>query len=82
METGAYPLDERALFAVWALFAGMALFAMGGGYWGRCYALGTAFFVGGMLTPLILPYAALVFGGLWAWTPGAMGLHLRRLGAR
>jgi eukaryotic-like serine/threonine-protein kinase len=80
METDEHPLDERALFSVWALFAGMAFFAMGGGYWGRCYAMGAAFFVGGMLTPFVLPWSALIFGGLWVWALSSIGLHLRHLG--
>src|SRR5207302_1245020 len=51
MEANEHPLDELSLFAVWALFAGMAFFAMGGGYWGRCYAMGAAFFAGAIAVP-------------------------------
>jgi predicted Ser/Thr protein kinase len=80
LETDEHPLDERTLFSAWALFAGMAFFAMGGGYWGRCYAMGVAFFVGGMLTPYALRWSALIFGGLWVWALAALGLHLRSLG--
>jgi serine/threonine protein kinase len=81
LETDEQPLDERTLFSIWSLFAGMAMFAMGGGYWGRCYAMGVAFFIGGMLIPLALPWSALIFGGLWVWSLTALGLHLRSLGA-
>jgi hypothetical protein len=80
METEEHPLDELALFPVWSTFAGMAFFAMGGNYWGRCYALGAAFFVAAVLMPFALHWSSLIFGGLWAFALGAIGRHLMRLG--
>jgi predicted Ser/Thr protein kinase len=80
METDQHPLDELALFPVWSTFAGMAFFAMGGNYWGRCYAFGVAFFVAAALMPFALHWSSLIFGGLWAFALGAIGLHLMRLG--
>jgi tRNA A-37 threonylcarbamoyl transferase component Bud32 len=80
MESEAHPLDELSLFPVWSLFAGMAFFAMGGGYWGRCYAMGAAFFAGAILAALALRWSSLIFGAMWVWALGSIGLHLRGLG--
>jgi len=80
METEKNPFDELALFPVWALLAGVAFFAMGGAYWGWCYALGIAFFLSAILMPFYLSLSPLIVGGLWACTLTAMGWHLRRLG--
>src|SRR5262249_36275292 len=63
-----------------ALLSGLAFFVMGSNYWGRCYAVGLAFFAFAALMPLNLEWAPLRFGGLWAVTLLAMGLHLRQLG--
>jgi len=81
VETDEHPFDERVLFSAWAMFAGMAFFAMGGGYWGRCYAIGAVFFAASMFTPtpFVLPYSALIFGCLWVWALTAIGMHLRGL---
>ena len=63
-----------------AVLSGMAFFIMGSNYWGRCYAVGAAFFVLAVLMPLHLEYAPLTFGLLWSGTLAALGLHLRKLG--
>jgi hypothetical protein len=62
------------------VLSGMAFFIMGSNYWGRCYAVGTAFFALAALMPFNLEYAPLAFGLLWSVALTAVGLHLRRLG--
>jgi hypothetical protein len=53
---------------------------MGGNYWGRCYAIGLAFFVIGMVMPLDMQWAPLEFGVLWSTVLVVVGLRLRTLG--
>src|SRR5262249_12950338 len=70
------------LYVLWSLLAGLAFFGMGGSYWGWCYALGLAFFGLAIALPVFGPEVApLGYGGLWAVSLVAMGLHLRRLAA-
>jgi serine/threonine protein kinase len=70
------------LYVLWSLLAGLGFFAMGGGYWGWCYAFGLAFFGLAMVIPALpQELAPLAFGGLWAAALVSMGLHLRRLAA-
>ncbi len=63
-----------------ALVVGLAFFIMGSNYWGRCYLLGAAFWVAGVLMPVYLSLAPLGFGLLWFVALLTLGLHLRRLG--
>jgi serine/threonine protein kinase len=63
-----------------SLASGLAFFAMGANYWGRCYAIGLAFFLAAGLMPLHLESAPLVFGLLWAGALSLLGWHLRTLG--
>jgi hypothetical protein len=72
--------DEYLLYPFITMLSGLAFFTMGSNYWGRCYAVGTAFFVLAVLMPLRLDYAPLAFGILWSLTLTALGLHLRKLG--
>src|SRR5262249_39717751 len=72
---------KTRLYVLWTLLAGLAFFAMGSSYWGRCYAFGIAFSALGAVMPLKLEWAPLGFGGLWAVALASMGLHLRRLAA-
>jgi hypothetical protein len=74
------PLDETTLFPVWATLSGLAFFALGGGYWGRCYAIGALFFVSALVMPFCLRWSALIFGGVWMVALGLVGVHLRGLG--
>jgi serine/threonine protein kinase len=63
-----------------AALSGLAFFVMGSNYWGRCYALGLAFFILAVLMPLHLDWAPLEFGTVWGLSLAGIGLHLRRLG--
>jgi serine/threonine protein kinase len=72
--------DEYLLYPFITMLSGLAFFTMGSNYWGRCYAVGAAFFVAAVLMPLRLEYAPLAFGLLWSGTLAALGWHLRRLG--
>jgi serine/threonine protein kinase len=63
-----------------SLVAGLAFFIMGSNYWGRCYAIGSAFFVLAALMTLELTLAPLLFGLLWTFVLGMLGLHLRNQG--
>lgn len=74
LETLPYPFISAA--------AGLAFFAMGSNYWGKCYAIGVAFFVGAAVMPFHLEWAPLEFGLLWAAALTALGFHLRELGTR
>ena len=62
------------------ILSGMAFFIMGSNYWGRCYAVGAAFFALAAVMPFCLEYAPLTFGLLWSATLTAVGLHLRKMG--
>jgi hypothetical protein len=68
------------LYPCWALLAGLAFFVMGSSYWGRCYAVGVAFFALSLIMPLWPEWAPLELGVLWALTLGGIGMRLRRLG--
>jgi predicted Ser/Thr protein kinase len=80
LETQDSPFDEQTLFPFWALLAGVAFFVMGGGYWGWCYAIGIAFFLGALAMPFALRWSALITAALWVGGLTAVGLHLRRIG--
>ena len=58
----------------------MAFFIMGSNYWGRCYAIGVAFFGLAAVMPTNLDLAPLEFGVAWSLTFVVIGLHVRRLG--
>jgi hypothetical protein len=79
LETPERPIDEVALFPTWAILSGMAMFIMGGTYWGRCYLFGLVFFAAALLMPLALHWAPLATGVLWAWALTTLGLRLRRM---
>jgi serine/threonine protein kinase len=70
-------LDELALYPMRALLSGIAFFAMGGSYWGRCYVFGLAFFLLAALMPLQLMWAPLEFGLFWSAILLLIGLRLR-----
>ena len=73
---------ELLRYPVSVVLAGMAFFIMGSNYWGGCYAVGGLFFVLGMLMPLCLEWAPLIFGAAWACTLIFIGWRLGRIGAR
>jgi predicted Ser/Thr protein kinase len=72
-------LDELELYPARAVLSGLAFFAMGGIYWGRCYTFGLAFFGLAAVMPLERTWAPLGFGLLWSATLLGIGLRLRRL---
>src|SRR5262245_31268089 len=81
--SGAPPgAADLMLYPFSSVIAGFAFFIMGSNYWGRLYAFGTGFFILAVLMPLHIEWAPLEFGGLWAATLAATGLHLRKLGAQ
>jgi eukaryotic-like serine/threonine-protein kinase len=68
------------LYPFSAILSGMAFFIMGSNYWGRCYAVGLAFFVLAALMPFFLNWSPLVFGLMWSAVLFYLGIHLRKLG--
>jgi hypothetical protein len=73
--------EDLLLYPASTVLAGMGFFIMGGGYWGRCYAIGLVFFVTAVGMALQLELGPLIFGLIWGATLTVIGLHLRRLGA-
>jgi hypothetical protein len=74
---GPEPMRELLPYPFLALASGLAFFIMGSNYWGRCYAMGLAFFLLAALMPLRLDWAPLAFGLMWSCMLVALGLHLR-----
>jgi hypothetical protein len=72
--------NELLIYPSMTVLSGMAFFIMGSNYWGRCYAVGAAFFVLAVMMAFYLEYAPLAFGLLWSVALTGMGLHLRKLG--
>ncbi|GIW79352.1 MAG: hypothetical protein KatS3mg105_1159 [Gemmatales bacterium] len=72
--------DELTLYPFSAVLSGMAFFAMGSSYWGRCYLFGLAFFVLAGLMPLWLDWAPLGLGTLWCITLLSIAFHVRNVG--
>jgi hypothetical protein len=70
------------LYPMWSMLSGLGFFAMGGSYWGRCYAFALAFFAVAVLMPLQLHLSPLMFGFLWMAVLAAVGWRLRQLAAR
>jgi hypothetical protein len=77
---GIENIFQSPLYPCCTLFAGLAFFALGSNYWGRCYAIGLAFFGVAIVRTWDLGWAPLEFGVIWALTLGVVGLRLRRLG--
>ncbi len=63
-----------------SLASGFAFFIMGSNYWGRCYAIGIAFFVLGGLMTFNMLWSPLLFGLGWMIALFVLGSHLRTLG--
>jgi eukaryotic-like serine/threonine-protein kinase len=59
-----------------ALVSGLAFFIMGANYWGRCYAIGGAFFLMAPVMALDLTLGPLLFGIAWTITLVMFGRHL------
>jgi serine/threonine-protein kinase len=72
-------LHQLSLYPSRAVLAGLAFFAMGGSYWGRCYAFGLAFFAVAVAMQVKLAWAPLEFGLLWGTILVVIALRLRRL---
>src|SRR5262249_48781916 len=69
--------EDLVMYPFWSVLAGLAFFAMGNSYWGRCYLLGVAFMVVAVLMPLVIHWSALLFGIMWAAALTSLGLQLR-----
>jgi serine/threonine-protein kinase len=78
---GGHAELEARVYPGFAAASGMAFLVMGSSYWGRCYAIGVAFYGLAFVMALDLRWAPLEFGTLWAASLVAIGLRLRRLGA-
>ncbi|HEV3262915.1 MAG TPA: serine/threonine-protein kinase [Gemmataceae bacterium] len=72
--------QEYELYPFSAVLTGLAFFVMGSSYWGRCYAIGVAFFGLAWLMTFGLIWAPLEFGMAWSLTLLGIGLHVRRMG--
>jgi serine/threonine protein kinase len=72
--------DELILYPGFAILSGLGFFVMGSSFWGRCYAVGVAFFALAFLMALHLQWAPIEFGLAWGATLTAIGVRLRRLG--
>jgi serine/threonine protein kinase len=70
---------KHKFYPFWSLLSGLGFFAMGGSYWGRCYAIGLAFFLLACVLPLKLEWSPLGFGGLWTLSLLLIARHLRQL---
>ncbi len=81
-EGDSAPLHWRELsfYPVNAALSGLGFFVMGSNYWGRCYAVGVAFFALAIVMSLSLEWAPLEFGTAWGTTLVALGSHLKSIG--
>ena len=70
-------LTEMLPYPFLSILAGLAFFIMGSNYWGRCYAIGVAFFGLACAMPFMLEWSPLLFGLFWAAALTMVGLHLR-----
>jgi serine/threonine protein kinase len=71
---------ELILYPGFAILSGLGFFVMGSSFWGRCYAVGVAFFALAFVMALHLQWAPIEFGLAWGATLAAIGIRLRRLG--
>lgn len=65
-----------------AVLVGLAFFAMGSSYWGKCYLFGVAYFVLAQLMPLKLDWSPLEFGLLSSAVQIFFWVHLRQFPAQ
>ncbi|HLX61993.1 MAG TPA: serine/threonine-protein kinase [Planctomycetota bacterium] len=70
---------ELASYPCFAVLVGLAFFAMGSSYWGKCYVFGVAFFVLAPLMPLKPEWSPLEFGGLSSAVQAYICVHLRQM---
>jgi predicted Ser/Thr protein kinase len=75
------PVEVMACYPYFAILSGMLFVALGRSFWGYCYVIGGLFLLLGIVFPWMLPYAPLVFGGVWGAVLLLLGLRLRRLPA-
>jgi serine/threonine protein kinase len=75
------PWDPLTAFPLWGVLTGVAMFGLGGIYWGRLYVIGLAFIVLAVLMPLRLDLAPLAFGGLTSLTLWTLYRQLKRIAA-
>jgi hypothetical protein len=79
---GLERLYEGVDYPFFAITAGMSFFVLGSGYWGRCYAIGLAFFALAGVMLLGLNWAVLEYGALWTVVLLVIGRRLRQFGQR
>jgi hypothetical protein len=77
---GMEKLYEGHIYPYYAAVTGMAFFVLGSSYWGRCYAIGVAFWALAWVMQYGLPWATLEFGGLWTLALVMIGRRLEVLG--
>lgn len=70
---------ELCTYPAAAVLSGVGFFFMGSSFWGRCYALGVAFFVLAVAMTFRLDWAPFEFGVAWGTTLGIVGWRLRSL---
>lgn len=75
-------LQELLPYPFLSISSGLAFFAMGSNYWGRCYLIALGFFGLAALMPLNLQLAPLLFGLYWAGALAVIGRHLLLLGEK
>ena len=74
--TGHEYFQELLPYPLISLVSGLAFFIMGSNYWGRCYAIGGAFFVIAPLMAFDLRMAPFFFGIVWTVTLVMLGMNL------
>lgn len=77
---GEQDWDEYTIYPFSAALAGMAFFAMGSSYWGRCYIIGMSFFILAALMPFHLEWSPLNLGLLWSASLLVIRQHMRQIG--
>jgi serine/threonine-protein kinase len=72
---------DAYLYPFWATLSGMGFIAMGGGYWGRCYLFGVAFFAAALGMTQIPMAAPFLFGLMWSLCLVLVGRHMQNRAA-
>jgi predicted Ser/Thr protein kinase len=70
---------EPLMYQVFAVLAGLAFFALGSVFSGRCYAFGAAFLLLACVMSAAMEYAPLMFGLVWAGVLTLFGCRLQTL---
>ncbi len=73
--------NEYAIYPFSAVLAGLAFFAMGSTFWGKCYIVGLQFFGVAAVMPIKLDWAPLELGVVWCIMLTWIAHRVRKLGA-